>query len=110
MEYSDEFSRMQLEAMERLRQMQARSKSAVNEPPPEEPMPSPAPATEASVDAWQEHSQNLPRERQGTDLLSGIFGGTGLGSDKLLILLVLFMLYKNKADLKLLIALAYLLL
>lgn len=109
MEYSEEFSKMQLEAMERLRQMQLRSKTAINEPPPAEPSPPTPPVVEANAIPIQHHHQP-PQEIRNGDMFSNLLGGIGIGSDKLLILLVLFILYKNKADIKLLIALAYLML
>lgn len=109
MEYSEEFSKMQLEAMERLRQMQMRSKTAINEPPPAELSPPSPPAVEANAIPIQHHHQQ-PQEIRNGDIFSNLLGGIGIGSDKLLILLVLFILYKNKADIKLLIALAYLML
>ncbi len=108
MEYSEEFSKMQLEAMERLRQMQLRSKTAVNEPPPEALARTPSEVETGAVPI--QHHPHPPQETGNGDILSNLFGGIGIGADKLLILLVLFILYKNKADVKLLIALAYLLL
>lgn len=100
---------MQLEAMERLRQMQLRSKTAINESPPTEFSPPTPPAIETSAVPIQ-HNPHPPKETGNGDMFSNLLGGIGIGTDKLLILLVLFILYKNKADIKLLIALAYLML
>lgn len=86
LEYSDNFSDMQQDALKRLRQMQERSKNAI-EIPKEPPMPP---------------SQSDP--------LGNLLSGLSISGDRLLIIVMLILLYKNKADIKLLLALAYLLL
>lgn len=88
-----DFSAMQQEAMVRLREMHSRSKSLTNQPPTEH-QPKPLP----------------PVPKRTPDIFSQILGdGVKLDSEKIIILLMLFVLYKNKADIKLLLALGYLL-
>ncbi len=132
---SAEFSKMQEEALERLREMQRRSRSMV------------APGASSGGDASSARTSagstggsggrgvqnaNRPSDNSrsapsaGQPLLGGgllgqgfsvseifksILGEAGkLDTDSLLILLMLFTLYKNKADIKLLVALGYILL
>lgn len=117
MAYYDEqgFSQMQRDALERMRDMQRRSKSLVFESPlqsePTKEDPSPKNVTENSFcEAKPEHCPTHCSQPKKNDLMSSLFsGGSGIDSEKLLILLILFVLYKNKADIKLLIALGYLL-
>ena len=94
--YNGDFNRMQEEALNRLREMQRRSRTAVNQPKPPQPEPKPQP---------QPKPQSPPRP----DALKSLFGDIKIDSEKALILLMLFVLYKNNADLKLLLALGYLL-
>lgn len=98
--YNGEFNKMQEEALERLREMQRRSKTAVNTPPTR-PQSSPRPPEQPRPPA------SAPARRQ--DIFSTLFGDMKIDSEKALILLMLFVLYKNKADIKLLLALGYLL-
>ncbi|MCD7823976.1 MAG: hypothetical protein LUG86_08210 [Oscillospiraceae bacterium] len=94
-----EFSRMQQEALDRMREMQRRSRTVVNPPPPEPPPPAP-PVNQPSRPTLDVNN-----------LFKNILGdGFKLDSEKALILMMLFVLYKNKADIKLLVALGYLLL
>ena len=95
--YNGDFNRMQEEALNRLREMQRRSRTAVNQPKPPQPEPKPQPQ--------QPKPQSPPRP----DALKSLFGDVKIDSEKALILLMLFVLYKNNADLKLLLALGYLL-
>ena len=95
--YNGDFNRMQEEALNRLREMQRRSRTAVNQPKQSQPDPKPQPQ--------QPKSQSPPRP----DALKSLFGDIKIDSEKALILLMLFVLYKNNADLKLLLALGYLL-
>ena len=89
-----DFGAMQQEAMARLREMQSRSKSLTNQPKSNSPSQSSIP----------------PMPKKAPDIFSQILGdGVKLDSEKIIILLMLFVLYKNKADIKLLIALGYLL-
>ncbi|MCD7847869.1 MAG: hypothetical protein LUG49_07605 [Oscillospiraceae bacterium] len=91
-----DFSRMQQEALDRMREMQRRSRTVVNPPPTPPPAP-PQPAFQPNLNV--------------NNLFQNILGdGLKLDSEKALILMMLFVLYKNKADVKLLIALGYLLL
>lgn len=129
---------MQEEALERLREMQKRSRSMVAPTGTEHHNQS---IGELSADnsihkaenpqhdghsanRRQQHPHNTPPAGQppiGRNLLSpgfsvsdifkSILGEAGkLDTDSLLILLMLFTLYKNKADIKLLVALGYILL
>ena len=94
--YNGDFNRMQEEALNRLREMQRRSRTAVYQPKPPQSEPKPQP---------QPKPQSPPRP----DALKSLFGDIKIDSEKALILLMLFVLYKNNADLKLLLALGYLL-
>ncbi len=120
MAYYDEqgFSQMQRDALERMRDMQRRSKSLVfespvqadnTEPTKEAPQSQPAVSSSSSqskVTHRQAHSNSSPQKN---DILHSLLSGNGIDSERLLILLILFVLYKNNADIKLLIALGYLL-
>ncbi|MCD7785663.1 MAG: hypothetical protein LUH18_08875 [Oscillospiraceae bacterium] len=97
-----DFSRMQQEALDRMREMQRRSRTVVNPPPEPTPVPNPPPTPPQP--AFQ---PNL----NVNNLFQNILGdGLKLDSEKALILMMLFVLYRNGADIKLLIALGYLLL
>lgn len=90
MDYSDaNFSKMQEEAVRRVMEMQQRSRSAVGgdrqpTPPPQKDPPN--------------------------DIFGGLLGGIKLDEEKALIALLIYILHKNGADIKLLLGLAYLLL
>lgn len=89
MAYSEEqFGRMQEEALRRVMEMQQRSRDAVGTqstaPPPSE-----APKL--------------------TDTVSGLTGGIRIDEEKALIGLLIYILYKQGADIKLLLGLGYLL-
>ncbi len=102
--YNGDFSSMQEEALKRLREMQKRSRTAVNQPKPEpKPEPRPEPAPQQS----RTQSSRPPERRP--DVLNSLFGDVKIDSEKALILLMLFVLYRNNADIKLLLALGYLL-
>ena len=97
---------MQEEAIRRVREMQRRSRSIVGASPNSEPAPPKAEETHRTQNA---HSpQKAP---QSSSLLSGLLGGN-LGDIKIkaLIGLLIYILYKQGADIKLLLALGYLLL
>ncbi len=133
---------MQEEALERLREMQKRSRSMVVQPSMEsqdsghgnhsvgnnnnssrQGMGSPNRGSQGGSHP-QEHSgvsQPTGQPYHGgnlmntgfsvSEILKSILGEAGkLDTDSLLILLMLFTLYKNKADIKLLVALGYILL
>lgn len=109
---------MQEEALKRLREMQRRSKIMVDNPHHAEQggFETADQNTQASTLAMNQSgarpkpgSESSPRQIQ--DIIKSILGeGVKLDSDRLLILLMLFVLYKNKADIKLLAALGYLVL
>lgn len=129
---------MQEEALERLREMQKRSRSMVapNNAEPQNPNSGNHTADNNRQGAGssphggqggsrhQEHQHNTPPAGQPfpginlmnpgfsvSEIFKSILGEAGkLDTDSLLILLMLFTLYKNKADIKLLIALGYILL
>lgn len=138
----EEFNKMQEEALERLREMQKRSRSMVAQPSAEsqnsghgnhtignnannsrQAMGSPNHGSQGGSRP-QEHSRAAQPTGQpyhggnlmGTgfsvsEIFKSILGEAGkLDTDSLLILLMLFTLYKNKADIKLLVALGYILL
>ncbi|EGC04173.1 hypothetical protein [Ruminococcus albus] len=90
MDYSDaNFGKMQEEAVRRVMEMQQRSRSAVGgdrqtTPPPQKDPPN--------------------------DIFGGLLGGIKLDEEKALIALLIYILHKNGADIKLLLGLAYLLL
>ena len=98
--YSNESMRdMQQDALERLYEMQRRSKTAVGEVPAEsQPVSASAPAISRNISPPQ--GQDNP--------ISGLL--SNLGGDKILLLLLAYLLYKNKSDYKLLLAIGYLLL
>ena len=104
--YDRNFNQMQEEALKRLREMQSRSRTAVNRPQPppppqhDHPHHNPEPHRENRSPA-----QNAPPQ----DIIKSLLGDVKIDSEKALILLMLFVLYKNKADMKLLLALGYLL-
>lgn len=109
--YNSEFNRMQEEALARLRDMQRRSRTAVNQPRPQS-SPSPEPPPPQPQPQPRPQIQSRPPERQQsppTDIFKSLLGDMKIDSEKALILLMLFVLYKNKADMKLLLALGYLL-
>lgn len=128
---------MQEEALERLREMQKRSRSMVAQPNAESQnsgrsnhsvdnsgQRAPGSGGSQSGSRPQQHSRGAAPAGQpfpGGNLISpgfsvseifkSILGEAGkLDTDSLLILLMLFTLYKNKADIKLLVALGYILL
>lgn len=101
---------MQKEALERLHEMQKRSKTIV-EPAQE--------AASGNVNQNTHQRQNSPQPSaarqlhnpQIQDIFKSILGdGIKLNAENALILMMLYVLYKNKADMKLLLALGYLLL
>ena len=108
MAYSDDnnFTTMQEEAIRRVREMQRRSRSIVGASPNSEPAPPKAEETPRT------HSpQKAP---QSSSLLSGLLGGNlgdiKIDEEKALIGLLIYILYKQGADIKLLLGLGYLLL
>lgn len=121
--YNGDFNQMQEEALARLREMQKRSRTVINQPVSEQHTQT-APPQNFSQNGRQNRPQNQseqntqnrltgrpdarsPAPRQ--DIFKSLFGDMKIDSEKALILLMLFVLYKNKADIKLLLALGYLL-
>ncbi len=88
------FRSMQQEAMDRVREMQRRSQSYIE--------PSAPPK-----DTEEEKSRSEPALEDKT--LFNV-GGIKIDEEKALIALLIYILYKNKADMKLLLGLGYLLL
>lgn len=115
---SAEFSKMQEEALKRLEEMRRRSRTVVGNS--EEHNSDRSRAVNSQEKAEQAASQissggNIHNNEQGnnkmqlSDIIKSVLGdGIKLDTDRILILALLFMLYKNKADIKLLVALAYL--
>ena len=117
--YDQNFNQMQEEALARLREMQKRSRTAVNRPRPNPPPPSP----NDNHNHNQEHAHNHEQPHGGNrpqpqpppshnhpqDIIKSLLGDVKIDSEKALILMMLYVLYKNKADMKLLLALGYLL-
>ncbi len=99
-DYSGDFGKMQEEALARMRQMQKRSKTAVSPPP------QPAGKPPENKKPPEPPRQDIPPR---TDILGSLFGDIKIDAEKAMILLMMFVLYKNGADIKLLLALGYLL-
>ncbi len=96
---------MQQEALDRMREMQRRSRTVVNSSTPPEPPPTPISPPSPPINQPSRPTLDV------NNLFKNILGdGLKLDSEKALILMMLFVLYKNKADVKLLVALGYLLL
>ena len=107
--YNGDFGKMQEEALARLREMQKRSRTAINRPGAQpKPMPPQPPQNRENRGADQAASP-IANQPQRPDILKNLFGEITADPEKVLILLMLFVLYKNKADIKLLLALGYLL-
>ncbi len=104
--YNGDFNRMQEEALARLREMQSRSRTAVNRPKEAQSAP-PPPQRQTGAQRPQQPRPAQPAQRQ--DIFKSLFGDVKIDSEKALILLMLFVLYRNNADIKLLLALGYLL-
>lgn len=108
---SEAFGKMQEEALRRLREMQRRSRSIVGASQPEANAPPQKPAQPQAIRP-NVHSGSQPESANPLgDIIKSILGdGLKLDSDRVIIMLLLFVLYKNGADIKLLIALGYLML
>lgn len=103
-EQSD-FITMQQDAVRRVREMQQRSRSFV-EPPDEPDM---IRAENSSPNAGdKEDLDSTDPEKNSKPLFS--LAGIDIDEEKALIALMIYILYKNKADMKLLLGLGYLLL
>lgn len=94
----EEMMAMQKDAERRVREMQERSKSLVaNDPPPPPPPPPPKP---------QPIHNETPVNK---GFLEGLFPDIKIDEEKALIIFLLIILARNGADMKMLIALGYLL-
>lgn len=100
----EEMMAMQKDAERRVREMQERSKSLVaSEPPPPPPPPPPKPQP-------QPQPQPIHNETPvNKGFLEGIFPDIKIDEEKALIIFLLIILARNGADMKMLIALGYLL-
>lgn len=121
--YDQNFNQMQEEALARLREMQRRSRTAVNRPRPNPPPPPQNDNHHHNHNQNQEHVHNHepphggnrqqpsppPSKSSPQDIIKSILGDVKIDSEKALILMMLYVLYKNKTDMKLLLALGYLL-
>lgn len=118
--YNADFNRMQEEAMQRLREMQSRSRTAVNRPresPPPQQGQRQSSQHGSQQSNWQNRQEPRPNlqqnfqqsSQQTKDPLKALLSDMKIDSEKAMILLILFILYKNKSDPKLLLALGYLL-
>lgn len=94
----EEMMAMQKDAERRVREMQERSKSLVaSEPPPPPPPPPPKP-------------QPIHNEKPvNKGFLEGLFPDIKIDEEKALIIFLLIILARNGADMKMLLALGYLL-
>lgn len=126
MDYSEssDFSTMQEEAIKRVREMQQRSKSIVGgeknaAPPPPPSTPHSEPTSPPKQQQKETQNGNTPNLQS---ILGGLLGGSGgskelfsisnikIDEEKALIGMLIYILHKNGADVKLLLALGYLLL
>lgn len=108
--YERNFNQMQEEALARLREMQSRSRTAVNRPGQQQHPQHHDPLPHNHHSHEPHHETNRPPQSASTqDIIKSLLGDVKIDSEKALILLMLFVLYKNKADAKLLLALGYLL-
>lgn len=125
MDYSEtsDFSTMQEEAIKRVREMQQRSKSIVGGEENASPPPPPStPHSEPTTPPNQQHKETQSSTPNLQSILGGLLGGSGgskelfsisnikIDEEKALIGMLIYILHKNGADVKLLLALGYLLL
>ena len=106
----EEFTKMQREALARLHEMQRRSKSMVSQAaePQQNSSHSQNPAGRFPPNGSSGQQGQNSRPPDGiTGLIKSFV--VELDADRVLILMMLLILYKNKADIKLLLALGYLL-
>ena len=109
----DSFSRMQQEAIARVREMQRRAQGITQEQAPpsfqSSPPPTPSFAAPPPVQPASESSEKAGQTQLG-GLLSSILGNVKIDEEKALIGMLIYVLYKNGGDVKLMLALGYLLL
>ncbi len=96
-----DFDRMQREAIDRVREMQRRARNVPSGNAPKAP-----PKPEATPPQQVVHNSPKPQTGSVSELLSGI----KIDEEKALIGLLIYVLYKNGGDIKLMLALGYLLL
>lgn len=120
------FMSMQQEAIKRVEQMKQRSKSYVSPSPPQDStqnIKTEEPANPAEknehIDTPAETANGQPYKDilKSNSIVSGLkdalgidLAHMGLDNEKIMLALLIYILYKNNADIKLLIALAYILL
>ena len=96
----EEMMAMQKDAEKRVREMQERSRNIVlNEPPPPPPPPPPKPQPQPI------HNETPVNK----GFLEGLFPDIKIDEEKALIIFLLIILARNGADMKMLLALGYLL-
>lgn len=100
------FRSMQQEAVRRVNEMYRRSREMVGQPQRQERPPSPPPAPPPSVPA--DRQPKTPD--QPISSLSGLLSAFNIDEEKALIGILIYVLAKNGADVKLLLGLGYLLL
>lgn len=99
----EEMMAMQKDAERRVREMQERSKSLVASEPPPPPPPPPPPKPQPQP---QPIHNEMPVNK---GFLEGLFPDIKIDEEKALIIFLLIILARNGADMKMLIALGYLL-
>lgn len=108
---------MREEALQRLREMQRRSRSMVSAPgdsfgsaPDGALQSAPGSIRQPGAEAGRANTDSSGSLTTVSEIIKSILGSAGrIDSDGLLILLMLFAMYRNKADIKLLAALGYIL-
>ena len=99
-----DFDRMRQEAVARARDMQRRAQGLVGGQTPQPPQPE---TQSPQENRPEQHASNPPP----SGILSALLGSDGkIDEEKALIGMLIYILYKNGADVKLMLALGYLLL
>ncbi len=105
--YDDGFDRMQREAIARAREMQRRAQVLPHQPAPETAKEPQKQETHSAAQFTQKDHEHSPPG----GLLGGLLGSDfKIDEEKALIGMLIYILYKNGADVKLMLALGYLLL
>lgn len=100
-DFSDNFDKMQRDAINRVREMQRRAQMP-HQPPHSSPPPIPPSSPSVPPDKGESDDKK--------DSLLSLFKDIHIDEEKALIGLLIYILYKNGADTKLLLALGYLIL
>ena len=100
---------LQQDAVRRVMEMQRQARARV-QPSPNEPPPNPTPPDQKPEPKPESNPEPKPKPPSKSGLLDGILSSTGLDKEQLLLLGLGYLLYKDGADHKLLLALLYLLL